>query len=67
MTASVDITTTRVCAFCKYWWDPACQYIVPHLGKTWFYNNGVKCKCIKKGVESASYHSCAMFKIKIEY
>ena len=62
----VNIKGVKCCAFCKYWWDPACRYIQPYLQDQWYYENAAKCRCIKKSVDTLAYASCGNYKCKIE-
>lgn len=63
---AVNIQSARVCAFCKYWWDPCCKYIMPHTQTQWYYDSSVKCRCIKKGVDMPAFSQCSMFRMKID-
>lgn len=62
----VNINGIICCAFCKYWWDPACRYIQPYIQNQWHYESTAKCRCIKKNVDTLAYNSCNSYKCKIE-
>lgn len=61
---SVNIKSTRFCAFCKYWWDPACRYIAPKNETFWVYEPAGKCRCIKRGVDMQAQATCGAFRYK---
>lgn len=65
--AAVNINETRICAFCKYWWDPACKYIMPYMRDTWQYDTSAVCRCIKRSVDMPAHSSCGYFRCKIEF
>lgn len=62
----INITNTKLCAFCKYWWDPACKFITPNIGQHWYYESNIKCRCLKKSIDTPAYSTCEKFKLKIE-
>ena len=41
-TAAVGNPSIKKCAFCKYWYDPACEMITPSTAGRWKYKMGVK-------------------------
>lgn len=63
----VNINGVRICAFCKYWWDPACKYIQPYLHPQWYYEKDVKCRCIKRNMDMFAYASCNYYRCKIDF
>lgn len=63
---AVNIHGAKNCAFCKYWWDPACKYIMPNVGTQWAYESSVKCRCLKKNLDTPAFSTCGNFKLKIE-
>ena len=65
--AATNINGTRICAFCKYWWDPACKYIMPYINAQWYYDNTAKCRCIKRNVDMPAHGSCGYYRCKIEF
>lgn len=67
MMTQININSARVCAFCKYWWDPACKYIAPHNASTWVVDRNAKCRCIKKNVDTIAMATCNLYRCKIEY
>lgn len=64
--SQANINTCKICAFCKYWWDPACKYIAPSNGIHWVYESDVRCHCIQKHVETLATSTCAKYKPKID-
>lgn len=63
---AVNISSTRYCAFCKHWWDPAGKWIYPNIGAQWFMENSTKCRCIVRGLDTPAVSSCGKYKCKIE-
>ena len=63
----INIQSARICAFCKYWWDPACKYIMPNIGTQWFYESSAKCRCLKKNIDTTGFSTCQNFRLKVEY
>lgn len=65
-TAAVGNPSIKKCAFCKYWYDPACEMITPSTAGRWKYKMGVKRTCrLKKNVEVKSSISCSSFECKL--
>lgn len=64
--AIINITNTKCCAFCKYWWDPTCKYIMPNINNQWYYETTAQCRCIKKGHDTFAHSNCSMYRLKIE-
>ena len=65
--AATNINAAKICAFCKYWWDPACKYIMPHLNTQWYYDNTARCRCIKRNVDMPAHSSFGYYRCKIEF
>ena len=63
---AINIASARCCAFCKYWWDPACKWIHPNIGTQWLMEDGAKCRCIVKGLDTSAFSSCGKYKCKVE-
>ncbi|MEE3403218.1 MAG: hypothetical protein VZR73_03955 [Acutalibacteraceae bacterium] len=61
---AVNIKSARLCAFCKYWWGPACRYIAPNKETLWVFEPSAKCRCIKRGMDMQAQASCGMFSYK---
>jgi hypothetical protein len=62
--ATISLQSARICAFCKYWWDPACTCIRPQNMQFWQYEASAKCRCLKRGADMAASASCGMFRYK---
>ena len=54
----------KCCAFCKYWWDPACRHIQPQQGIIWQMESNAVCRCIKRNMDTRGDASCGMFRYK---
>ena len=62
----VNIRSCRFCAFCKYWWDPTCKFILPQMGTQWYFEPSGKCPCIKTGAERNANSSCSFYRCKLD-
>lgn len=58
---NVNLRAARICAFCKYWWDPASRYVMPRNALWWTVDAAAKCRCMKKESETQAQASCGMF------
>lgn len=67
MASLINISTSKLCAFCQYWWDPTCKFIQPHVGSQWYYESSGRCRCIKKGIETTAATNCNNYKCKINW
>lgn len=56
---------TRMCAFCKHWYDPAGACIRPKSPNFWEYDPDAKNKCLIIGVTKPSWTSCNKFESKL--
>lgn len=56
----------HVCAFCKYWHDPANQHIRPIKPNVdmWEYDKQAECMCLKTGMKKPGFSSCREFILK---
>ena len=61
---TINLRNARLCAFCKYWWDPACNYILPRNEQIWMFEPAAKCRCMKKNMDTQAQSSCGMFRYK---
>lgn len=69
MMVTVDMKNTsgRKCAFCKHWFDPACNAIEPvkpNLG-LWRYDNAAIKRCGIDGMNHKSFGFCRKFECKV--
>lgn len=64
---SVNIKNTKVCAFCKHWYDPTNTAIEPRDGlvNIWKYDEKASKKCIKINLNKPSWATCAKYECKI--
>lgn len=67
MKAIVKGFSTRKCAFCKNWYDPCNEAIVPLQGKdTWEYETSIVRKCMTSNMMIRANHGgCKSFQSKI--
>jgi hypothetical protein len=67
-TRKVPIKSSRFCALCKHWYDPANSHlrpVVPMIGQ-WEIDRGVKCPCMaRNGIMTDSESICPKFEKKI--
>lgn len=62
----VNINTVKVCAFCKYWYDPTNNAINPKIGQLWEFDTEMDAKCMKNNLlKRRSFQTCSMFEKKI--
>ncbi len=61
-----NIKSTRICAFCRNWYDPANAAIVPKAPQAGFfeYNHNARNKCMLTGLDQLSWASCGKFSCK---
>lgn len=62
-----NIKTSRSCAFCKYWYDPANSAISPKAPNINLWNVDDKCKnmCLKTNIEKKATATCSRFELKL--
>lgn len=60
-----NIRNTRVCAFCKNWYDPANSAIQPYHGDFFKYDSIAQKRCLKKKLDTKSWTSCGNFECKL--
>jgi len=58
---------SRLCAFCKYWHDPANTAITPQnvVGGFWQYDDQAWNVCKKNGFKKRSGMSCMQYECKV--
>ena len=67
MMASVNIKIQKVCAICKYWYNPANIGVIPTAfpeRNIWRYDTSMRNICAKKGCSMWASHSCKNFENK---
>lgn len=64
---SVGSAKVKMCAFCKYWYDPNNETISPKAPAIglWEYDEKAKRKCLKNGLNMSSRASCGKYECKI--
>lgn len=64
---TVNINSTKICAFCRNWYDPANETIKPiHPSQgMWEFDFNAKKKCLKKNVDMNSTASCNQYQCKV--
>lgn len=62
-----NVKSTKICAFCKYWYDPANSAIQPKntVAGFWEYDNNAINKCLKTNSNRMAWTSCGKFECKI--
>lgn len=65
---SVNIKTTKKCAFCKYWYDPTYSAIRPKSPKInlWELDESVRKMCLRKDHETEALSYCSYYSCKLE-
>lgn len=58
--------STRICAFCRYWNDPANSAIVPKQPQAgfWEFDRDATRTCVKRGFEMQAWTCCNEFLCK---
>lgn len=64
---TVNITVTKSCAFCKYWYDPSNEMIEPKDPKhnLWAHQDNCKRKCLKRNLEVSTLGYCENYCCKL--
>ncbi len=64
---AINIETTQVCAFCKYWQDSRNSDILPHqtMQNVWQYNQKAKRMCMKKQEKTNAGFCCKNYSCKM--
>lgn len=59
--------STRFCAFCKHWYDPANSAIEPLPGdtKVWKFDRSANNKCLKSNMMRKGQMGCVYYECKI--
>lgn len=64
--ARENSSSSKKCAFCKYWYDPTNSAIRPSFGRgVWEYDADAKCKCRVKNRDTKGFESCPKFESKL--
>ncbi len=68
MSMTANVKTTKRCAFCKHWYDPANSAIEPKVPRanTWIFDDHCKKMCMKKNYETSSTAFCGKYECKID-
>ena len=58
---------SRLCAFCKYWYDPANLAITPQnvIGGFWRYDDQIWNMCLKNNMRKRSGMNCMQYECKV--
>ena len=61
-----NVRNSKICAFCKSWYDPSNSHLNPvnTVSGFWEYESDAKCKCLKTNLEKFSWNSCTKFQSK---
>lgn len=62
-----NVKVNRMCAFCKYWYDPANSAIEPKSTSMgiWLYDREARKKCLQCGLIMSARASCKKYQCKI--
>ncbi len=68
MLRSTNIKSSKICAFCKYWYDPASQHIVPRntVNGFWQYEDSAWSVCQLYGTKRRSGMGCVKYIDKMQ-
>ena len=52
----------RVCAFCRYWYNPGNEGIEPGSApRKWRFDRSVESKCLKRNIRTGASRTCSNF------
>lgn len=62
-----NVKVNKMCAFCKYWYDPANSTIEPKSPSIglWKYDSKAKRKCSMNGLDMPARASCKKYECKV--
>ncbi len=65
---TINIKTTKRCAFCKYWYDPNNSAIYPKnpRSNTWKIRDESKKMCLKKNYSMLATAYCNQYECKLD-
>jgi hypothetical protein len=65
--ATANVKHTKICAFCKYWYDPTNQHIKPKnpMGGFWEFDDKAVCKCLMLSLPKRANASCPKYEAKV--
>lgn len=65
---TINISTTKKCAVCKYWYDPTNSAINPKAPQInlWDYDDKAKRMCLKRGSTVSAGGFCGSYCCKLE-
>ena len=63
---SFNSKMTRICAFCKNWFDPGCTAIKPRSGDFFEIDDKVKKRCMICKLDKNALSSCGKFESKFK-
>lgn len=64
---TIDIKSTKRCAFCQHWYDTTNQEIEPKIPQhnIWTYNEMAKKKCLKRNMDMRAMAFCDEYSSKL--
>lgn len=66
---TVNIKSTKKCAFCKHWYDPTNSAIEPKAPNInlWRFDEKKRCKCLKRNIDRPAFATCSSdYECKLE-
>jgi hypothetical protein len=65
--ATTNVKIAKLCAFCKYWYDPTNQHIKPKnpMGGFWEFDMNAVCLCQKWSLKKRANASCKFYDPKV--
>ena len=66
--AVTNVKSVKMCAFCKYWYDPTNSAISPRAPQIgmWEYDNTCRKKCLIKNFDMNASSFCSKYECKIQ-
>ena len=64
---AIDTRIVKICAFCKYWYDPTNQHIKPKnpMSGIWYFDKNAKSQCMLNSTKKRSDSGCNKFDKKV--
>lgn len=63
-----NVRNSKICAFCKSWYDPSNSHLNPvnTVAGFWEYEHNARCKCLKTNAQMFAWSSCSKFQSKFQ-
>lgn len=67
MSSAANVKISKMCAFCKHWYDPTNSAITPKAPQIglWQYDEKAVHKCLVRGINMPARQMCKNFECKV--